>query len=130
MSAARMSQSMGRKGPCTRSFRRGFDACLTLQTDSSRCCQHPRNAHEIVGCGGEHEEPLDQAAATMPGLAQTADRLDPAKWFFDPLALDRADAIAGMSGRARVDRRAAVGVVLGDMRGAAALAATGDKVGG
>jgi len=25
----------------------------------------------------------------MPGLAQTADRLDP-EWFFDPLALDRS----------------------------------------
>ena len=46
----------------------------------------------------------------MPGLAQTADRRDPPEWFFDPLALDRADAIAGMPGRARVDRRAAVGV--------------------
>jgi hypothetical protein len=35
-----------------------------------------------------------------------------------------------MPGRARVDRRAAVGVVLRDVRRAAALAATGDKVGG
>jgi NitT/TauT family transport system ATP-binding protein len=66
----------------------------------------------------------------MPGLARTADRLDPPEWFFDPLALDRADAIAGMAGRARVDRRAAVGIVLRDMRRAAALAAAGDKVGG
>src|SRR6201987_1104863 len=130
MCAARMSRSMGRKGRCTRSFRCGFVSCLTLQTNSSRCCQHLRNTNEIVGRGGEHEEPLDQAAATMPGLAQTADRLDPPEWFFDPLALDRADTIAGMPGRARIDRRAAVGVVLRDMRRAAALAATGDTVGG
>src|SRR5246500_1581698 len=129
MCAARMSRSMGRKGRCTRSFRCGFVSCLTLQTDSSRCYQHLRNTNEIVGRGGEHEEPLDQAAATMPGLAQTADRLDPPEWFFDPLALDRADTIAGMPGRARIDRRAAVGVVLRDMRRAAALAATGDEVG-
>src|ERR1700758_4048022 len=130
MCAARMSQSMGRQRRRTRGFRWGFASWLTLQTDSSRCCQHLRNTSEVVGCGGEHEEPLDQAAATMPGLAQTADRLDPPEWFFDPLALDRADAIAGMPGRARVDRRATVGVVLRDMRRAAALAATGDKVGG
>src|SRR5246127_5826360 len=130
MCAARMSRSMGRKGRCTRSFRCGFVSCLTLQTDSSRCYQHLRNTNEIVGRGGEHEEPLDQAAATMPGLAQTADRLDPPEWFFDPLALDRAETIAEMSGRAPIDRRATVGVVLRDMRRAAALAATGDKVGG
>lgn len=35
-----------------------------------------------------------------------------------------------MTGRARVDRGATVGVVLRDMRRAAALTATGDKVGG
>src|SRR6202008_1963153 len=99
MCAARMSRSMGRKGRCTRSFSLWFVSCLTLQTDSSRCCQHLRNTNEIVGRGGEHEEPLDQAAAGMPGLA-------------------------------RVDRRTTVGVVLRDMRRAAALAATGDKVGG
>src|SRR5258705_5549121 len=66
----------------------------------------------------------------MPGLAQTADGLHPAKGFFDPLALDRADAIAGMAGRARVDRGAAVGIVLRDMRRTAAVAAAGGKGGG
>src|ERR1700751_6230407 len=115
MCAGRMRRSMGRKRRRTRSFRCGFVSCLTLRTDSSPCCQHLRNTNEIVGRGGEHEEPLDQAAATMSGLAQTADRLDPPEWFFDPLALDRADAIAGMPGRARIDRRAAGGVVLGGM---------------
>ena len=66
----------------------------------------------------------------MAGLAQTADGLDPAERFFDPLALDRADAIAGMAGGARIDRRAAVGIVLRDMRRAAALATAGDEVSG
>src|SRR5258707_7305040 len=66
----------------------------------------------------------------MRVLAQPADGLHPAKGFFDPFALDRADAIAGMAGRARVDRGAAVGIVLRDMRRTAAFAAAGDKVGG
>src|ERR1700741_1853055 len=129
MCAARMSRSMGRKGRCTRSFRCIFVSCFSLQTDSSRCCQHLRNTNEIVGRGGEHEEPLDQAAATMSGLAQSTDGLHPSEWFFDPLAADCAETIAEMSGRAPIDRRAAVGVVLRDMGCAAALAATGDELG-
>src|ERR1700757_2587286 len=100
-----------------------------LQTDSSRRGQQLWDANEIVGCGGEHEEPLDQAATAMPRLAQAADRLDPPERLLDQLAFDGADPIAGMAGGTRVDRRAAVGVVLRDMRRAAALAATGDEVG-
>src|SRR6202008_3091764 len=129
MCAARMSRSMGRKRRRTRSFRCGFVSCLTLRTDSSPCCQHLRNTNEIVGRGGEHEEPLDQAAATMSGLAQSTDGLHPSEWFFDPLAADCAETIAEMSGRAPIDRRAAVGVVLRDMGCAAAFAATDDELG-
>src|SRR5580704_12891554 len=66
-----------------------------LLTDSSRCRQKLRDAHEIVGDRGEHEEPFHLAAAAMAGFAQSADRLHPAEAFFDPFALDRADAIAG-----------------------------------
>ena len=89
----------------------GFASYSTLQTDSSRCGQKLGDANEIVGDSSQHEEPFHQAAPTIPGLAQTADGLHPAKGLFDPLALDRADAIAGMAGRARVDRGAAVGIV-------------------
>ena len=42
----------------------------------------------------------------MPGLAQATHRFHPPERLFNPLALDRADAIAGMTSRARVDRRA------------------------
>jgi hypothetical protein len=56
----------------------------------------------------------------MSGLAQAAHRLQPPERFFDAFALDRADAIAGMATRARIDRRPAVGVVLRDVRRAAA----------
>ena len=65
----------------------------------------------------------------MSSLAQATHSLHPTECFFDLLSLDRADAIAGMAGGARIDRRAAVGVVLRDMRRAAALAAAGDEVG-
>ena len=66
----------------------------------------------------------------MAGLAQAADSLDPAERFFDPLALDRADAIAGMPSGAAIDCRAAIGIILRDVRRATAFAAAGDKVGG
>ncbi len=46
-----------------------------------------------------------------------------------PLSLDHADGVAGMPGRAAIDRRAAVGIILRDVRGTAALAAAGDEVG-
>jgi hypothetical protein len=50
----------------------------TLQTDSSRRGQDLWDTDEIVGGGGEHEEPLDQGAAAVTGLAQRADGVHPA----------------------------------------------------
>lgn len=102
-----------------------------LQTDSSRCCQNFEDANEVVGGRGQYKEPLHQASASievMTGLAQPADRLDPAERLLDPLSPDGADEIAGMAGGARIDCRGAMGIVLGDMRGAAALATARDKV--
>ena len=101
---------------CRNLFGYGFASYLMLQTDSPRCGRYFWQAHEIVSRGGEHEEPLDPVAATMAGLAQAADRLDPAEGFLDPLALDRTETIAGMTGRAPIDRRATVGVILRDMQ--------------
>src|SRR5579871_329891 len=101
----------------------------SLQTDSSRG-EELGNANQIVSSRGQNKEPFHQAATAMTGLAQAADRLHPAEWLFDPLALDGTDAIAGMSRGARVDCGTAIGIVLRDMRGAAALAAASDKVGG
>src|SRR5258707_8395530 len=121
---------MGRDPRCIGGVGCGFASYSTLQTDSSRCGQKLGDANEIVGDSSQDEEPLHQAAPAMPGLAETADGLHPSKGFFDPLALDRADAIAGMTGGARVDRGTAVGIVLRDMRRAAALTATGNKIGG
>ena len=64
----------------------------------------------------------------MTGLAQAADGLDPAERFLDLLAFDGADPIAGVPCRASIDRRATVGIVLRDMRRAAAFATAGDEV--
>src|SRR6516162_10815271 len=106
-----------------------FASSSSLQTDSSRCCNQLGDANQIVGRRGENEEPLHQGATAMAGLAQSADGLHPSEWFFDSLAADCAETIAGMSGRAPIDGRAAIGVVLRDMGSAAALAATGDELG-
>src|SRR6202162_4773603 len=130
MFAARTSGVMVGDPRCLGGMGWRFASYSTPRTDSSRRGQELRDANEIVGDSGQDEEPFHQATPTMPGLAQTADGLHPPKGFFDPLALDRADAIAGMTGRARVNRGAAVGIVLRDVRRAAALTAAGDKVGG
>jgi hypothetical protein len=106
----------------------GFSSYSTLQRASSCCRQNLRDPDEIVSSSGQYEEPLHQATATMAGLTQTADSLHPPERFFDPLALDGADPIARMTGRARIDCRPAVGIVLRDMRRAAAFTAASNKV--
>ena len=83
----------------------GSASYSTLRTELPCCGQNFGDANEIVGGRGQHEEPFHQAAAAMSRLAQATDRLHPPERFFDPLALDCTDAIAGMPGRARVDRR-------------------------
>src|SRR3974390_1772486 len=113
---------------CKRGSGYVFASSLTLRTESYPCNQYLRNAHEIVGGSGQDKEPLDQHPSAMARLAQTADGLDPAEGFRDPLSLDRADAIAGMAGRAGIDRRATVGIVLRNVRRAAVLAASGPEL--
>ena len=81
-----------------------FASSSVLQTDSSRGGDNFRDADEIAGRSGQDEEPFDQAAAAMTGLAQAADGLDPSERLLDLLTLDRADAIAGMACRAPIDR--------------------------
>src|ERR1700730_8435194 len=92
-----------------------FVSYFTLQTDSSRCGENFRDANQIVCRCRQHKEPFHQAASAMSGLAQAAHRLHPPERFVDAFALERADAIAGMASRARIDRRPAVGVVLRDV---------------
>src|SRR5712691_8124074 len=65
----------------------------------------------------EDEGPIDARAAAVPQLAQQADGLHPAKALLDQLALLLTDRVARMSGRAGIDRAAAVRRlgILGDM---------------
>src|SRR4051812_5049798 len=53
----------------------------------------------------------------MAGLAQTTRDFDPAEGLLDALADTLAQGIAGVTGRAAIDGRGAVGRVLGHMRG-------------
>src|SRR5262249_2455766 len=128
MRAAR-TQSMDRLRRRTHTIGGYFASFSTLQADSHRCRQKFWDANEVVCCSSEHEEPFDQAATAKQSLAHTPYRVDPPDRFFDLVALDGADPIAGMAGRARIDGRTAVSVVLRNMRRAAALAAAGDEVG-
>src|SRR6266404_8798567 len=106
MHAAPTNSRMGRDLRRMHGIGCGPASYSMLRTDSSCWGQKFWDANKVVSGGGEHEEPLHQAAAAMTGLAQAADGLDPAERLFDPLALDCADAIAGMAGGARIDRRA------------------------
>jgi hypothetical protein len=108
---------------------RVFASLLSLQTHLGHAGQKLWDPDQVVCDGGEDKEPFNQVAPTMPGLSQAAGRLYPAEGFFDSLSFDHADCIARMAGRAAIDRRAAMGVVLRDMRSAAAFAAAGDEVG-
>src|SRR5215469_5899833 len=99
-----------------------------LQRHLSCCHQNLRNADEIVSRSSQDKEPFDESTATMAGLAQAACGFHPAEWLFDSLALDQAFAIAGMPGCAPIDRRAAICIVLRDVRRAAARAAGSDEL--
>lgn len=79
------------------------DSFSMLHADSSRRCQNFGYANEVVGGRGQYEEPLHQASASMACLARPTDGLDPAERLLDLLALDRAEALAGMTGGARID---------------------------
>src|SRR5678815_5882749 len=103
---------------------------MCIRDSSSRGGDNFRDADEIAGRRRQDKEPFDQAAPAVTGLAQAAYGLDPSERLLDLLTLDRADAIAGMACRAPIDRRASIGIILRDMRRAAAFATAGDEVGG
>jgi hypothetical protein len=105
-----------------------FASFSSFQTHLRHGRQKLWDPDQIVCDGGKDKEPFDQVTPTMPALSQAAGRLDPAEGLFDPLSLDHADGITRIASRATIDRRAAMGVVLRDMRSAAAFAAAGDEV--
>src|SRR5436190_11243606 len=71
-------------------------------------------AHEIVGRGAETKQPIDEASATVPKLAEERDGLQPAKRLLNEFALTVTPAVTRVSRGAGVDRAAAVAeLVLG-----------------
>src|SRR5947207_7313119 len=129
MFATTTNGEMGGDPRGVRGHRYDIASYSTLQTDSSRCGQNLGDANEIVSGRRQHEEPFDQRPSAMSSLAQPAHGLHPTECFFDLLSLDRADVMTGMPGSPTIDRRAAVSIVLRDVRSAAALATTGDEIG-
>jgi len=101
-----------------------------LPADSSCGCQNRGDANEVVGSGRENEEPFNQAATPVPGLAEATNGFQPTERLLDLLSLDRADAIARVARGPRVNGRPAIGVILGHMRRAATLATSDDEVRG
>jgi len=82
-----------------------------------RNCGEIPDAHQIVGCAGEGEDPVHFADPTMPHFPQQRDRLQPAEAFFDPLPLLLAEAIGGVPRRPRINRAPAPpSVILRDVR--------------
>ncbi|MET4022086.1 Xaa-Pro aminopeptidase [Bradyrhizobium sp. S3.2.12] len=110
----------------TRGFGDHFASFSTVKADSSDRCQEFGDANEVVGGRSRYKEPLHQVSASMARLAQPADGIDPAERLLDLLALNHADAIAGITSGARIDCRAAIGVVLRAMRHAATHATFAD----
>jgi hypothetical protein len=121
---------MGGDPRCMCGIRYIVASSSTLQTDSSHCGQNLRDANETVGDGDKDKKPLEQLPPVMTGLMQTADGLHPAERSLDPLALLHADCIARMARSARVDRRAAVCIVLHHVFHGVTFAARGDEIGG
>src|SRR5690242_7628321 len=72
-------------------------------------------ADEVIGGHREGELPIDLEQAAMPHLAQAGHCLGPAEGLLDAFADALRDRIAGMTGGALVDRRAAARGVLRDV---------------
>lgn len=72
------------------------------ETESS-CRQQLGKADQVVGGGGESEEPADADGAAMARFAQIGDGLDPAERLLDAFAQSQRDRIAGMAKRPTVN---------------------------
>jgi len=63
-------------------------------------------------------------------LTEATDNIEPTERLLDPLSLDHADAIARVARGPRTNCGSAIGAILGQVRPAAALATSADKVRG
>src|SRR5271168_2967177 len=72
---------------------RGVERRQVLVFASGGDWQEVAHPHQVVGGGREGKHPTDPVGTTMPGLAQTADGLDPTEDLFHPFALDLTDGV-------------------------------------
>src|SRR5438045_7774932 len=75
------------------------------------------HAHQIERGRSEDERPIDAGSAAVPQLPQQADGLHPTEALLDQFSFLLTDRVAGMTGRTRIDRTAAMCRlgILGDM---------------
>src|SRR5437762_4856941 len=102
---------------CTRRGRSSstrFDVCVA---SLNSCSEQFGQTNEVIGGHREGELPIDLEEPAMPHLAQAGHRLGPAEGLLDAFADAPRDRIAGMTGDAVIDRRAASIGVLCHMRG-------------
>src|SRR5918996_1974670 len=85
-----------------------------LASGQSRSCDLSQvsDSYQIVGGGSELKDPTHPPHAAVPGLAQQADGLQPAKDFFHSFPLALTNLIARMACGALVDGAAAASFVV------------------
>src|ERR1700719_1060302 len=72
-------------------------------------------ADQLVRRGGEAHDPVDEAAAAMPELAQQPHGLHPAKGLLDQFPAPLTDRVTGMARRPSIDRATPPNRVLRDV---------------
>src|SRR5206468_11807789 len=75
---------------------------------SDRLGEQSSEPDQVVGRRVERKDPIDERTAAMMELAQEADGLHPTKRLLDEFPFPLTDLVAGMPGRARIDRTAPV----------------------
>src|SRR5215472_10849021 len=85
-------------------------------------------AGEVIGRHSEGKLPADLGQSAMTHFAQPGHGLGPAESFLDAFTNALGNRVAGMAGRAAVDRRTTAFGVLRDMRGDGLLSQLHDKV--
>src|SRR6266567_7301516 len=101
---------------------------LAVSRRFSRDFGQVSDPYQVVGGGGELEDPTHQGQPAVPGLTQQPDRLQPAKDFFHSFALTLTNLITRMARRARIDRTSPVLITLGHVRRHLAVTQISHKV--
>jgi hypothetical protein len=85
-------------------------------------------AHQVVGCATEDEQPFDVVQTAQLHLADRSGLLEPSKSLFDQPSAAQADGVTGMPRGSAVEVRAASLLVLGHMCDDVQLACGRDEI--